>query len=388
MRRDEQVRVIKGLMAHLDQGTNVDAGVIRRIEVSDYTSPERAALEWDTLFRDHPQVIGLSGDLPRPGSFLTIHDFGTPILATRDGQGRLRAFANVCRHRGTLVETEARGQRSRFSCPFHAWTYDNNGALIGLPKGEHFGAMDRACLGLVELPAQERHGLLFVHPRAGGDLDAPALLAGLDPEFEAWDFQSLVHIGDDTYETPMNWKLAIDTFGETYHFEKLHRNTLAPIFHGNVQLYDTYGRNHRMALCIRAIDLMRHVPEEDWHVTMGAFPVYYLFPNIQVNVGANTVTLVRVYPDGASPGRSRSRVSFYARPEALKANPEGVRGLSRGFAEIIRDEDYVAAASSHVGAESGQTGHFIFGRNEPALHHYHATYREALGLPPLEIVAA
>ena len=184
----------------------------------------------------------------------------------------------------------------------------------------------------------------------------------------------------------MNWKLAIDTFGETYHFEKLHRDTLAPVFHGNVQLYDTYGRNHRMALCTRMIDLMRQMPEDQWHVTMGAFPVYYLFPNIQVNVGANAVILVRVYPDGAAPGRSRSRVSFYARPEALAANPEGVRGVSRGFAEIIRDEDYVAAASSHVGAESGQISHFLFGRNEPALHHYHATYREALGLPPLEVV--
>ena len=388
MRREEQVRVIKGLMAHLDQGTNVDAGVIRRVEAADYTSPERAAQEWETLFRAHPQVIGLSGDLPRPGSFLTINDFGTPILATRDGEGRLRAFANVCRHRGTIVEGEARGQKSRFSCPFHAWTYDNTGALIGLPKGEHFGDVDKSCLGLVELPAEERHGLLFVHPKAGGALDAAALLAGLDQEFETWDFQGLVHIGDDTYETPMNWKLAIDTFGETYHFEKLHRDTLAPIFHGNVQLYDTYGRNHRMALCIRMIDLMRQMPEADWHVTMGAFPVYYLFPNIQVNVGANTVTLVRVYPDGAAPGRSRSRVSFYARPEALAANPEGMRGMSQGFAEIIRDEDYVAAASSHVGAESGQISHFIFGRNEPALHHYHATYREALGLPPLETLPA
>ncbi len=388
MRRDEQVRVIKGLMAHLDQGTNVDAGVIRRVEVADYTSPERAALEWETLFRNHPQVIGLSGDLPRPGSFLTINDFGTPILATRDGEGRLRAFANVCRHRGPLVETEARGQKSRFSCPFHAWTYNNTGALIGLPKGDHFGEVDKSCLGLVELPAEERHGFLFVHPKAGGDLNASALLAGLDEEFETWDFQSLLHIGDDTYQTPMNWKPAIDTFGETYHFEKLHRDTLAPIFHGNVQLYDTYGRNHRMALCIRMIDLMRQMPEDDWHVTMGAFPVYYLFPNIQVNVGANTVTLVRVYPDGAAPGRSLSRVSFYARAEALAANPEGVRGLSQGFAEIIRDEDYVAAASSYVGAESGQISHFLFGRNEPALHHYHATYREALGLPPLEILAA
>jgi len=388
MRHDEQVRVIKTLMGHLDRGTNVDEGAIRRIGASDYTSPERASAEWEAFFRSHPQVIGMSGDLPKPGSFITTHDFGVPLLATRAADGRFRAFANVCRHRGTILEEAARGDRTRFVCPFHAWTFDNTGALIGVPKPDHFGQVDKSCLGLIELPSEERHGLLWAHPKADGKLDAASLLAGLDQEFETWDFATLVHIGDATYETAMNWKLAIDTFGETYHFEKLHRDTLAPIFYGNVQAYDTYGRNHRMSLCVRSIDMMRSMPESDWKVTLGVFPVYYLFPNIQVNVGANAVMLVRVYPDGDNPDHSLSRISFYARPEALAAAPEATAAVPKRFAEIIRDEDYVAAAASYRGARSGLVDHFLFGRNEPALHHYHKTYREALGLPPLEVVAA
>lgn len=388
MQHAEQVRVIRTLMTHLDRGTNVDAGVVRRIGVADYTSPERAAREWNTFFRDYPQIIGMSGDLPKAGSFVTVNDFGVPLLATRSADGRFRAFANVCRHRGTILEDAARGDRSRFVCPFHAWTYDNTGALIGVPKPDHFGAVDKSCLGLVALPAEERHGLLWVHPKADGRLDVSDLLAGLDQEFATWDFASLVHTGDATYETPMNWKLAIDTFGETYHFEKLHRDTLAPFFYGNVQAYDTYGRNHRMSLCVRSIDMMRTMPEEDWTVTMGAFPVYYLFPNIQVNVGANVVTLVRVYPDGENPHRSLSRVTFYARPEAVDNDLESTLALQQTFADIIRDEDYVAAAASYRGAQCGLVDHFLFGRNEPALHHYHKTYRDALGLPPLETVSA
>jgi phenylpropionate dioxygenase-like ring-hydroxylating dioxygenase large terminal subunit len=386
MQHAEQVRVIRTLMDHIDRGTNVDAGVIRKISVGDYTSPGRAAHEWNAFFRDYPQIIGMSGDLPKPGSFFTVNDFGVPLLATRSADGRFRAFANVCRHRGTILENAARGDRMRFVCPFHAWTYDNTGALIGVPKSDHFGAVDKSCLGLVALPAEERHGLLWVHPKADGTLDVSDLLAGLDQEFATWDFANLIHMGDDTYETPMNWKLAIDTFGETYHFEKLHRDTLAPFFYGNVQAYDTYGRNHRMSLCVRSIDMMRSMPEQDWNVTMGAFPVYYLFPNIQVNVGAGAVTLVRVYPDGDNPDRSLSRVSFYARPEAVANDLEGTRALQQTFADIIRDEDYVAAAASYRGAQSGLIQHFLFGRNEPALHHYHATYRTALGLPPLEAV--
>jgi phenylpropionate dioxygenase-like ring-hydroxylating dioxygenase large terminal subunit len=388
MRHDEQVRVIKTLLGHLDRGTNVDEGTIRRIGASDYTSPERASAEWEAFFRGHPQIVGMSGDLPKPGSFITTNDFGVPLLATRAADSRFRAFANVCRHRGTILEEAPRGERTRFTCPFHAWTFDNTGALIGVPKSDHFGEVDKSCLSLIELPSEERHGLLWVHPKADGKLDAASLLAGLDQEFETWDFATLIHIGDATYETPMNWKLAIDTFGETYHFEKLHRDTLAPIFHGNVQAYDTYGRNHRMSLCVRSIDMMRAMPESDWNVTLGVFPVYYLFPNIQVNIGASAVMLVRVYPDGDNPDQSLSRISFYARPEAMAAAPEATAAVPKRFAEIIRDEDYVAAAASYRGAQSGLVEHFLFGRNEPALHHYHKTYREALGLPPLEVVAA
>jgi nitrite reductase/ring-hydroxylating ferredoxin subunit len=388
MRHEEQVRVIRTLMDHLDRGTNVDAGVIRRVPVADYTSADRAALEWNAFFKDHPQIIGMSGDLPKAGSFITVDDFGVPLLATRAADGRFRAFANVCRHRGTILEEAPRGERTRFVCPFHAWTYDNTGALIGVPKPDHFGAVDKACLSLVELPAEERHGLLWVHPKPDGTLGAAELLAGLDQEFETWDFAGLVRMGDDTYETAMNWKLAIDTFGETYHFEKLHRDTLAPIFYGNVQTYDTYGRNHRMSLCVRSIDQMRDMPTRDWKVGMGVFPVYYLFPNVQINVGVGGVTLVRVYPDKENPDLSLSRVTFYARPEALEANPEMTRAIGERFGAIIRDEDYVAAAAAYRGAKSGLIDHFLFGRNEPALHHYHETYRDALGLPPLETAPA
>ena len=97
MRREEQVRVIRALMDHIDRGTNVDEGVIRRVAAADYTSPERAGMEWEAFFKGHPQVIGLSGDLPKAGSFLTSNDFGVPLLATRAADGRFRIL-----HRYTL----------------------------------------------------------------------------------------------------------------------------------------------------------------------------------------------------------------------------------------------------------------------------------------------
>ena len=390
MHRDEQIRLLKLLMNHLDNDTTVDAGGMRENPAWVYTSQEHADKEWEAFFRAHPQVVGMSGELPENGSFRTIHDFGVPLLITRDEAGRFRAFANVCRHRSTIVESEPCGKKRNFSCPFHAWTYSSSGELVGVPKPSHFGEVDKSKLGLIEYPAEEKYGLLWVHPVRGARLDVDELLGGLAPEFASWSWSEMVHVGDDTFDMPLNWKLAIDTFGETYHFSSLHKNSLAVNFHGNVQGYDTFDRNHRMTLCTRGIDELREKPESEWHITQGAFPVYYLFPNIQINVGQHNVILVRVYPDPKNPGHSISRISFMARPHLAEV-PEFRQRMADGmrfFASVIRDEDYQAAASSWVGAAAGVDEVFRFGRNEPALHHYHNTYREALGMELLPLLPA
>ena len=133
----EQLRLLKGLISHLDNKTNIDAGGIVRAPADTYTSTERFEREWETFFLNHPQIIGMSGDLDKPDTFMTTEDFGVPILAVRNKQGEFKAYANVCAHRGVTVESLKRGEKSKFSCPFHGWTYNNEGSLIGYPKGSH-----------------------------------------------------------------------------------------------------------------------------------------------------------------------------------------------------------------------------------------------------------
>ncbi len=387
MQKQEQVRLIKEIMKRIDDGTTVDAGGIRHNPSWVYTCPDLAEKEWQSFFRDYPQVIGASNDLPGPGNFMTTNDFGTPVLATRDSGGSFRAFVNVCRHRAVLLEGESEGKRSKFSCPFHGWTYSNEGDLVSLPKPDHFGAVDKSCHGLVPLPAVERYGLLWVHPRPDGEIDLDKVLGGLASEFEAWGWEGLEKVGSECWEDRLNWKLSMDTFGETYHFSTLHRNSLFLNFHGNVQAYDTYGRNHRMTLVMRGIDGMRNQPEENWQISQGTFPVYWLFPNIQLNVTPFGFVLFRVYPDPADPTRrTKTRIGSYARPDAMEAFGEQIKQVLDNFSTIIREEDYAMAARSQLGAEAGVPDHTVFGRNEPALHHYHNTYREALGMEALEFV--
>jgi len=392
MQHDTQIRLIEEMLVRLDAGVNIDEGGIRRNPTSVYTDPDLAKREWNTFFRQHPQVIGLSGDLPTPGSFFTVSDFGIPIIASRTHDGTFVAMVNACRHRGTLVVDDERGSARRFTCRFHNWTYDNSGALVGLPKHDHFGEIDMACHGLVRLPAVEMHGLLFVHPDPQGVINVEELLTReLADELKSWKLDELVVADRDNYDIACNWKLAVDTFGETYHFPSLHKNTINLGFHGNVSCYETFGRNHRFLLCRRAIDAMRNLPKEQWNIAVATLPAYYIFPNIQLLPTVDGCFFIRIYPHEGNPRRHTSRITFFLRrgvtemSEGSEARAAQEKTLAQMFAAIIRDEDYVMSASQQTSANSGALQEVIFGRNERPLHHYHNTYRAALGMEPLPL---
>lgn len=413
MKHETTVRIIKELMSQLDENRNIDAGVQYRLPTSDYVCRDLASREWNAFFREHPQVIGLSGDLPESGSFFTMDDFGVPVLATRSKDGRFRAFLNACRHRGARVSQEPKGKAARFTCPFHSWTYANDGKLLAVPDADHFGPLHKDCMGLIELPSAEVAGLLFVHPQPSGTLDIEALLGPeLLDELEGWNFADYVRVADIDIEMKLNWKLANDTFGETYHFAKLHKNTLGNVFYGNNLALDEFGRNHRFVTASKLIDRLRDLPEEQWTITPATFVLYYLFPNIQAVCIATGMNMARIYPDPDNPGRSITRVSGYFTPEAMTAyevekatdpdsknlmKPEEIYNIPsntkvirtpavsvEAFSSTVSAEDYIMGEHQQISAASGLLEYSTFGRNEAALHHFHSSYREALGRSPLE----
>ena len=411
MKHELQVEILKELMAQLDEGRNVDAGVQYRMPTTSYVCPEQAARERDAFFQNHPQLVGLSHDLPEPGSFFTMDDFGTPLLATRDKDGTFRAFLNVCRHRSVKVASEERGRRAVFMCPFHHWSYANTGELISIPNEDHFGSVDKSCHGLLTLPAIERDGLLWVHPRVDGHLDVDELLGGLSEELASYNMAKHQYMGMKTIDMKLNWKFANDTFGETYHFAKLHKDTLGQLYYGNNLHFEEFGRHHRFVTASRGIDALRGMPEAQWNISAGTFVLYHLFPNIQLITSEHTTTLIRIYPHEKDPGRSITRIGFYFSQEAQdyaaahasefdpdkvydvdqRDGGDGVASLEGSlevFRSTVEHEDYVMGEMQQRAAENGQLKEIIFGRNEPALHHFHNNYREALGQPKLQPVTS
>lgn len=409
MKREVELGILDELLRQLDEGRNVDAGVMYRNPTASYTCPDIARREQELFFRDHPQLIALSGSLPEPGSYLTVEDFGVPVLATRDSSGRFRAFVNACRHRGARV-AEGAGKSAAFMCPFHNWVYSHEGELKAIPLQDHVGAIDKKCHGLIELPAVEEGGLLWVHPRADGRIDLDQQLGSLGAEIASWGFGEFIHKGETVIEGRLNWKLANDTFGETYHFSRLHKNTLGQLFHGDALSYEEFGRNHRFVIATKMIDALRTRPRDEWSLRETTNPLYYLFPNIQLSFAAGTMNVIKMYPHPEhpdDPSRSLTRVLHYFTQELIdqveQASADELRkaenpyerdgetmpiptlsGLTEIFASTIEQEDYLMGAHQQRTAESGQVDHLIFGRNEPALHHYHTHFRDALGMEPLE----
>ena len=133
----------------------------------------------------------------------------------------------------------------------------------------------------------------------------------LAAEIDSHGIDELVYAGGKTITADLNWKLANDTFGETYHFKKLHKNTLGRLFIGNNLHFKEFGRQHRFVTANNGIQRMRELPESEWQLTRATFVLYYLFPNIQLIVNDQRVTMVRIYPDLNNPGRSKTQISFY-----------------------------------------------------------------------------
>ena len=405
MQNSKKVEILRELLRQLDEQVNIDAGVQYRNPTDAYTCPDIAKQEWQSFFKGHPQMIGLSGHLLSANSYFTVDDFGVPVLATRDANGDFRAFVNACRHRGVRVANERKGTTTRFMCPFHNWTYATNGELVGVPRAHDFGPLDRSCHGLKELPAEEKYGLLWVHPQVDGHLDVDELLGDLGAELAGWNFANLVFVGETELKNQLNWKLANDTFGETYHFPRLHKNTLGKIFYGDALVYETFAKNHRFVWPNKAIDGLRLQAEADWNYEQGAGWLYYLFPNIQLAGGGESASVIKIYPDHENPGHSITRVGHYYSqemideskkssnvmtaemvydPEARAGTAASIEATMEIFDSTIEQEDYRMGETTQQAAESGLIDHVLFGRNEPALHHYHNTFRAALGMSPME----
>lgn len=338
-----------------------------------FTDPVQFEREREVFFRQGAHVVGWEGELGGPGTFVTKEVAGTPVLITRDGDGQLHAFLNACTHRGAQVASGC-GDARRFTCPYHSWSFDIHGDLVGQPESWGFEEIDRATLGLQQLPIASIAGLLVVGLSA--DVDPVAAYADIEPQLRGYSYATHEVVCRHEWTLQANWKIAFDVNLEAYHIAYLHRETLSALVVNNA-VHDSFGRHARWAFPTRAAAAMVDLAEEEWPEPAPISVVHTFFPSCVLLETPVSSQMFRIYP-GRHVGECTVELTEASIRPVQSDDERDARKRGADFAAlIVGTEDFPVAEQCQRGAEAG-LNRFVFGRIEPMLQHWHTIWRTAL----------
>lgn len=187
-----------------------------------YSDPDFFAVEMERVIRPAWQVVCHASDIAKAGDWRTLDWLGESVIVIRGSDGAVRAFHNVCRHRGSRLVVGGAGCAKRLTCPYHAWTYALDGRLVGVPRREDYPGLDPTALGLVTTEIEEWHGFLFVRLDGGGPSVAE-MMAPHEPEIAPYCFEELRAIGRVTLRPrAVNWKNIADNYSDGLHIPIAH----------------------------------------------------------------------------------------------------------------------------------------------------------------------
>ena len=332
--------------------------------------------ELRTIFQRSWSYVGHETDLPSPGSYLTDDVAHQPILIVRDRDNEVRAFYNVCQHRGHLLLKGRGTVKAGITCPYHAWTYALDGTLRNAPMTGDVAGFTMHEFGLRSIPIALVAGLIFVN------LDKIARpFAEEVPGFEQLLRDALPKLPEFMaterleFEIAANWKIVIDNFSEGYHIPVAHP-TLAKL-HGRRTATAAVGEKFSFFRGVgrTSFDEFEVKPDEP-------YLTWWLWPNLCMLSlpGSEHLIVLRVTPDG--PARCRERAEIYAPPGDRPKNLAIVRRL---FAEMFNREDVAIVESVQRGISSlgyDQSRYIVDEKDgwysESALHRFHKQLLRAI----------
>ena len=371
---------VRRLLAYVAEGRRELDEREGRIPTSRYTCAERFEAERAALFRRHPVILGSDGQLAEPGACLTHDALGLPILLVRDRAGELRAFLNVCRHRGTrLVDDDGVCHKKALLCPYHHWMYALDGQLIRMPLAdEGFPGFDRAERGLVRLPLEVRHGLVWLVPDAKASIDLDAHLGGVGDELEALGLGTHRFYRQGATRCQANWKLIVEAFSEAYHIRRLHKETLGGFFADCQAVMDRAGRHLRASVGRAAIEEARDLAEVERDPHNYVTFTYYLFPNSILVFSPDYVTHLGLFPQSADETIVIDTMLVPHEPVSDEEDQHWARSYDLISGQVFRQEDYRIAEQGQIGMRSGANDELIVGRVEKGVRIFHEIVDEAL----------
>jgi phenylpropionate dioxygenase-like ring-hydroxylating dioxygenase large terminal subunit len=374
--------VTKRLLAHVDAKTTDQAESVMEIDTSIYSDEGVASQERRLIFSRVPLIAAHSSELPRPHDFVRTQLPNNEVLVVRQGDGGVKAFVNICRHRGARLVEQPAGSRRVFTCRYHGWAYNGDGSLRGISHANTFGDVDALCFGLISVPVEERHGFVWVVDSPTGDIDVVGWLGPeMDTALASMELDRFVCYRTDVFDELVNWKAQADGQLDTYHIASLHEKTVAPYFVNNVHVWEPLGRHGRKFTARRS--LVKHRDEiasgaraPDDYISLS----HLVLPSTQLLRQPDHFQLLTVLPDPRDPNRSRMQIRLLIEehPDADEQRDRWDRNWQI-LMDAIRDEDIPVNRDLQHAVRNYDAPRLVLGRNEIVNQVFHRWYDAVMG---------
>jgi len=336
-----------------------------------YTDPEIYRKECDNVFQNNWLLVGHLHQLEEPSSYFTIEIAGKPILVVRKNSGELRAFANVCPHRGAQLTSNSCGKASRLKCPYHGWSFDLDGNLTGVPYFDDVKDFSREEHGLFSLTVETWANFIFIH--MGQDRIPLTEYLSPMPERITEQVQEMHFVEVHEYSVECNWKVFVDNALEGYHM---------PIVHGNGgigNLVKDFNIEYHKYLNIQHCLLTKKMGINDERVSKSRTSeaqLYWLFPNVLINIFSNFMVTLCILPYGLD--RTKVVISQYSKEHPSQLPPEAIAD-SVYVSERTLKEDGAICQKVQLGLSSGffNTARLSV-KYEGNIYHFHKLLAQAL----------
>ena len=294
---------LQELMAMVEQKQGHQTEQIQTLPLSDYTNEEKWAAE-KAMFKQLPLLVGHRSQLKSPGDFFVHEDLGPSLLIVRTQNNEVKAYYNYCQHRGSKLVHDSEGAgKKRFNCPYHAWSYDLEGKLAGVPREDLFPCLKREEKGLKEVYIEEKFGFLWVIQDPALGLTVADYFQGLEDDLAFLGAENNAVYFNKTRSLKANWKLPLDAFLESYHIGVLHKDSVGEFFIKHVSYSEFIGPHIRS---IVPRENFGDLADQDWETANCrdyVSPTFILFPHTCFVLHPTSLSILTLYP-GDHPGES------------------------------------------------------------------------------------
>lgn len=356
----------------------------------EFTDPELAQRERDLIFGRVPSIVAHSSEIAKPYDFMTVQMPRNNVLLVRQKDGGVKAFVNLCRHRGALLEDNEKGRCRFFSCAYHRWSYDPDGSLRMITRDNTFGDIDRSKHGLVELPCEERHGFIWIIDSASATIDVASWLGPeMDGILAGYGLEDLVCFRAAGFDEPTNWKIMQDAFLDGYHIQYAHPNSAGKIIHTNVMAFEDFGRHCRFIAPRKSIDRWLEEDPGDRPLDPYVTETHFLLPNSTLLRQPDHFQLLtfRPHPTDATKSRMEQRLMVPKLEVSGMAADHWNHRWEKNWEillTVLHSEDFPLLRNSQQGMGSADAGDMVLGRNETANQVFRRETKRLLaeGAPP------